>query len=111
MGRYKAERIVIKDLPELVIVFWDNSSVYVYPKNERQSVVVFHKWFAPRYTYTNGWRQFKDKLWHWRCGSMKKCFQMASNHGILYQVVVGKLDLREKPVEIRYRNWSIKGVG
>lgn len=110
MGRYKAERIVIKDLPELSIVFWDKSSIYVYPKTD-QAPVVFHKWFAPRYTYSNGWRQFKDKLWHLHRGSVQKCFQMADYHGVLYQVSVGRLDFNKKLVEIRYKSWSIKGVG
>lgn len=110
MGRYKAERIVIKILPELTLIFWDNSSIYLFPKNG-QTPVVFHKWFAPRFTYTNSWRQFRDKLWHLHHGSVKKCFQLAYEHDVVYEISVGRLDLRKKLVEIRYKNWAIKGVG
>lgn len=109
MGRYKAERIIVKECPELTVVFWDNSSIYVYPKGYNYGLV-FHKYHAPLGTYTKSWKPFKRRLLKIKYLRLSKVFELADYYEILYKGSVGRLDFNKKPVEIRYHHWSVKGV-
>lgn len=108
MGRFRAKRIIIRELPELTIVFWDWSSIYVYPKGDRQGYV-FHKWYAPRGTYFSSWKPFKRKLLKTKRLNFSKCCQLASQYNIDVKGSVGKLNFENKPVEIRFLKWKVSG--
>lgn len=109
MGRYRARRVIIRELMDITVVFWDRSSIYVYPKGTRHGYV-FHKWYSPLGTYTQQWKPFKRKMLKTKRLTLTKCFQLANQHEILYKYSVGTLDLEKKPIEIRFLNWKISGM-
>lgn len=111
MGRYRAERVIIKELPELTLVFWDWNSIYARPKTGLRQWYVFHKYHAPLGTYTKSWRPFKRRLLKSKTLNFTKCCQLASRYEILARGAVGKLNFDKKAIEIRFGKWSIKGVG
>lgn len=109
MGRYRAKRIIIRELPEISIIFWDWSTIYVFPKGNGQGWL-FHKWYAPRGTYLSAWKPFKKKLMSTKNLNLAKCCQLADKYGVLGKSPVGKLDLSDKSVEIRFLKWKIAGI-
>lgn len=111
MGRYRAERVIVRDLPELVIVFWDWSSIYIQPKSGMRQWYVFHKYHAPLGTYTNSWRPFKRRLMKTKALTFEKCCQLAVRYNILAKGAVGRLHWEQRPVEIRFGKIRIKGIG
>lgn len=110
MGRYRAKRVIIKEMPELTLVFWDWSSIYARPKTGMRQWYVFHKYHAPLGTYTNSWRPFKRRLLKAKSITFNRCCQLAANYGILAKGAVGRLDFSKRAVEIRFGKISIKGV-
>lgn len=108
MGRYRAKRIIVKELPELTLVFWSQSAIYAQPRGSRQ-LYLFHNYYAPLGAYTNSWRPFKRRLLKSRTMTFGKCCQLAARYQVLSKGAVGALDWRKKMVEIRFDKWSIKG--
>lgn len=81
MGRYKAEHITIRRINGLEIVFRDRLSIYVRREGEK-GYTVFHRWYAPRGSYTGGWSNFRQKLRRSRKLSLLSCFETAAQYDI-----------------------------
>lgn len=107
MGRYKARRIIIRKLPELTLVFSDKSSIYAYSS---YGSVVFHKWYAPLGAYKKNWHPFKEALIHKKYLNWRLCFDLANRYGVQYIHTARELKFEGKPIDLRFENWSVKGV-
>lgn len=111
MGRYTAKRVIVRELGKMVIVFWSRNAIYVYPDGVERQGYVFHIWYLPRGSYEIAWRPFRDLMLKDKKLDFIRCCQLANRYGVLVNGAVGRLDLRNRPLEIRYQGWKILGVG
>lgn len=107
MGRYVAKRIIIRELPELTIVFSGHHTIHVFPRHG--TAYLFHRWFCPRGSYRDCWEPFRRKLLRYRHLDMATCRRLAAQHDILVSSTGTPLDLSTKDVEIRYPKWRVIG--
>lgn len=75
MGRFRAEAIIIKRVKDLTIVFYDKENIYI--KDGGHEWTVFHRWFAPRGSYTRGWKQFRNLLLYEKHITYAHCYRLA----------------------------------
>lgn len=97
MGRFHAEKIIVREIGGMEIVFWDKYSIYV---KDATHCFVFHRWYAPRGSYGE-WKKFKQLLLQRRHLQLVDVFELADKHGILFKRAVRHLQWKEKAVEIR----------
>lgn len=101
MGRFKAKGITIRETNGLEIVFWDERTIYVRKSGERR-YTVFHRWFAERGSYTNGWQDFRKNLWRSNRLSIIYCYELAAQFDVVSFCTDRELDFSQKTVF--YRN-------
>lgn len=102
MGRFKADKIIVRRLPEVVITFYDKETIYSFPRGFANGTI-FHRWFAPRGSYSNGWSQFRRQLLRQRHLDMARCHELADKYGILY--VGTDRPPKLKLEDIKYRDY------
>lgn len=106
MGRFLAERVIVRKINDLEIVFWDKYSIYVEWPGYRY---VFHRWYPPRDTYDD-WRKFRQLLLKRQQLNFRDVFELAAVHDVLFRHADGILEWSGKPVEIRFGSIKILGV-
>lgn len=111
MGRYKANRIVARVIGELTIIFYNSSSIYIYPCSLEQQGYIFHKYFAPTGTYTRNWKNFRNRIWKAKYLDFGICCRIAVECGVMSKGAVAPPNLKAKPLEIRFGEWAIWGLG
>lgn len=109
MGRFVSERTIIRELPEVTIVFSGRSTIHVYPRNYPGRAYIFHNWFGQLGTYTEHFQPFARKLLRNSDLDMQKIRELAEYHGVFVSSTDRPLDLSKKPVEIRYPKWRVIG--
>lgn len=102
MGRFKADKIIVRLLSEVAITFYDKETIYVFPKGCGNGTI-FHRWFAPRGSYGNGWSQFRRQLLRQRHLDLARCHELADRYGILY--VGTDKPPKLNPEDIKYRGY------
>lgn len=103
------ERAIIKVCDDGILIFYDRSSIYLVSP-DHPCAFVFHKWFAPLGTYDDSWRPFRQSLLNHKHLTASMVFQIAYQYGVLYRSTVGQIDLKNKPVMVKYDRWAVKGV-
>ena len=98
MGRWRAEAVIVRRLPEVAITFYDRETIYVFPKGAGVGSI-FHRWFAPRGSYTGGWEQFRRKLLRYKCLDLARCHELAEEHGVLAVGTDRTPKLKEKRIK------------
>ena len=98
-GRYRAEKIIVRRLPTIEIVFLDKQTICVFPN--KGSGTQFHRWFAELGSYDGGWKQFRERMLKYRNLTYVKCFEIAAQFDIESVSARGHPDLSDKKVEIR----------
>lgn len=83
MGRFMSEKVIVRRLAEITIVFYDKESIYAFPKG-CASGTIFHRWYAPKGTYVKQWAPFRRKLLRYKRLNIAKCHELADYHGVLY---------------------------
>jgi hypothetical protein len=96
-GKYRARAIIVKEVENIKIVFYDSKSIYV--KSADGVWVVFHRWFAPKGSYQGGWKQFRHLLLYEKRVDFAHCHRLAFRYDIPSQVSRAP-DLDGKTVEI-----------
>lgn len=109
MGRFQAERVIIRDLPEITVVFAGTATIRVYPKGHSSRVYIFHNWFGPRGSYVEYFQPFRRKLLRTKDLTLQKCRELAEYHGVFVTSTDRSLDLSKRQVEIRYDKWRVIG--
>lgn len=107
MGKFKAERIIIRELETIDIIFWQANSIYVFYKNTNQGAV-FHNWFEHG-RYVTNWEPFRCKLLRYQNLTMAKCYELAAYHEVDHSGMGRGLKLDGKSVELRAKNYKIIG--
>lgn len=102
MGRFKAEAILIRRLPEVTITFWNKETIYICDE-KNNTTSIFHRWFAPRGNYTAQWEPFRRKLLQYKQLNITTCFELALQHNIDYVSTGRKIKLDKKIVQYRKR--------
>ncbi len=98
MGRWRAEAVIIRRMPEVTITFFDRETIYAFPKGYANGTI-FHRWYAPRGSYGRGWEQFRRKLLRYKHLDLAKCHELADEHGILYIGTDRTPKLKQKKVK------------
>lgn len=106
MGRIRAQRVIVREVGEMDIIFWDGFSIYaITPK----LTYVFHRWYAPKGSYRT-WRKFRHLLMCRRHLTFDMACRLAARYDILAMRSDAKLNWKQKPVEIRFGNIKVQGV-
>lgn len=96
MGRFKAKGTIVRELPEVTVIFWDWKSIYVYDNRGRG--VIFHRWFAPRGSYTGYWRDFRRKMLLNKRLDLLRCYEIAARFDVQSIRTHRRLDLSGRKV-------------
>lgn len=96
MGRFKAETIKVRQVDGLTIVFKDARAIYL---GYDDIWVVFHRWGAPRGSYSGGWQQFRHLLYYSKSMTSVHCFELADRFNIPFVSSRRAPRLRRKEVE------------
>ena len=99
MGRFKAQGTIVRELPEVTVIFWDWKSIYVYDYRGRG--VIFHRWFAPRGSYTGYWRDFRREMLRKKRLSLLKCYELAAQFDVQSIRTDRRLDLSKRRIIYR----------
>lgn len=100
MGRFKAEKMVVRKLNGIEIVFWDGWTIYV-RESDCQRWTIFHRWFAERGSYSNGWQDFRRELMSQKRLTYLHCFEMAAKYGIASTTTDRELKFEGKEIEVK----------
>jgi len=100
MGRFVAEKTVVRKVNGMEIVFWDEKSIYL-RKDGARMWTIFHRWFAPEIDYRHHWKLFRKRLLNKKSLSYLECFEVAAEHGILATSSDRELTFDRKEIEVR----------
>lgn len=107
MSKFKAARIIIRQLGTIDIYFYQTNSVYVFYKDSHEGAV-FHNW--DNYgRYVADWQPFRVKMLRYQNLTMAKCYELAEYHDIAHISTGRALKLDGKSVELRAKNYKIIG--
>lgn len=81
---WKAEAVIVRELPEITIVFLNSESIYAFPKDGGRGSV-FHKWWAPLGFYTAEWGDFRRKMLRNKNLTIRDCYRLANRHEVVAQ--------------------------
>lgn len=81
MPRFRAEAITIRELESVTIIFKDHETIWVLPKNSTTNII-FHRWWSPRGSYTDGWQDFRRKMFRNKQIDLMTCYRLAAKHHI-----------------------------
>ena len=98
MGRFKAKKIIIRRLPEVVIIFYSKEAIYVFPRGCGRGSL-FHRWFAPKGSYGASWQPFRRKLMRYKHLDLARCHEIANAHDVVYVGTDRKPQLNEKDIK------------
>jgi hypothetical protein len=99
MGRFRADAVLVRDLKEVTVIFWDCRSIYVYDKKTGYGIV-FNRWFDEWGSYTAYWKDFRRKMLRWKNLSLLKCCELAARYDIVVNRTHRKLDLSKVKTRI-----------
>lgn len=102
MGRFKAESVLIRRLPEVTITFYDRDKIYVAGRGSNR-FSLFHRWYASLGSYQNNWKPFRRELLRQKNLNLYRCHELAQKYDVLYMSTDRPPELREKT--IRYRDY------
>lgn len=115
MGSFRTDRITIRVLPEVAIIFEKPRSIIVVPTvPPRLTPVRFSIPILRKGDYVRYWRRFRHKLWRQKRLTYAHCRELAvRTNGVIEMSALSrvKLEPSDKPVEIKYDGWSITGEG
>ena len=87
MKHFRAEAVIIKRVNNVEIIFWNKEEIYVRNTDTNQWTL-FHRYFAPKGSYTGGWSQFRHLLlYEWAHLDYNHAYRLAFRWGILSQNV------------------------
>lgn len=100
MGRFKAEAIIVRKLPNLEIIFWDSQSIYVYDQSGGH---IFNRWFAKKGSYTEYWQDFRRKMLRNKFKCVREIYELSLKYdGVLVAHTDRRLDLKGKKIKYLY---------
>lgn len=100
MAKFKSSGITVRRLEKVEIIFYSSHAIYIYGRNNITGVV-FHRWYAPLGSYTDGWQDFRRKMMRYKKLDLNKCFELAHQHGIQSSGTSGRINLKGKKVIYR----------
>lgn len=96
--RFRSEAIVIRDLDEMTLIFFDSNTIYMYPKRYRVGTI-FQKWGAQRGYSMEHWQPFRKCLRYNKNLTISDCYSLALTHDIASVATLRQLDLRGRKVK------------
>ena len=100
MGKFRAESVIIREVNDIKIVFYNHETIYV--QNDKGRWVIFHRWFPQRGSYNGGWRQFRHLLLYEKKIDLNHCYRLAFRWDIASQYASKAPDLSSVKIEERF---------
>lgn len=99
MGRFKAEGIIVREISDIRIIFWNSHVIYV---DGPFGMVAFHRYYAPRGSYGAGWGDFRRKMLRYKELTWYSVFRVAAQFFDVVEVQSTdcKLDFKDKTVYV-----------
>lgn len=102
MPKFEANAIIVRELENLTIIFWDADSIYVYPNpRETWGGVIFHKWYVKRGFYRESWKDFRRQMLRQKHLTLLHCHVLANRYEISHVTTKRVLDLTNVNTERR----------
>lgn len=79
--KFQARAITIREFETLTIIFKDGESIWLIPK-DASTTIVFNRWFAPKGSYSNGWQDFRRKLFRNKRITLEYAYRLAIRYRI-----------------------------
>lgn len=115
MGSFHAEKITVRVLPEITIIFEKPRSIIVVPTTPPARLPVqFCIPFLHRGDYCQVWRHFRRQLWRQKTLTLGQCIRLAGRSDrIMTRTLstLSQLESGQKLVEVKHDGWSIIGEG
>lgn len=101
MGRFRAEAVIVRKLPEVTIIFWDKESIYVYPIGGGGGTI-FTRWADKKGSYSDYWHDFRVRMLQRKRLSFLQCYELAAEYDQILAIHTDRqLDLSKVKVEYR----------
>lgn len=108
MASFCSDKIKVRVLEEVAIVFWKPRYIIVVPHDLKRPAVMYSIPFLRHRDYTDVWKAFRRELWRGRRVDIRYCNRKASrSDGVIQMRTLWRIDLGEKPVEIIHGKWSL----
>lgn len=107
MGSFHSEKIKVRVLAEVTIIFWKPRYIVVAPNHPNYRASLYCIPFLRRRDYVKAWKNFRRKLWQGKLIDIGYCNRLAERSGIIEIHTLGRLDLGEKPIEVIHEKWSL----
>lgn len=107
MGMKKGERffktdcITVKKIDGGEIIFYDRQTIYLYQEGARYGSL-FTSWGAPKGSYRDGWKLFRQVLWQYKTLTPRKVYELALRYEVVGIVSYTPLNLNGKKVRTIY---------
>lgn len=107
VGRFKSKGVIVRDLEDVKIIFWNPHCIYVLDKKGIKMNYVFHRYGSPIGFYTNNWKKFRWNLMWLKKLDLNKCVRIANRFDVLYYATIRELDLDK--VKVIKRDYVKRG--
>lgn len=108
MGRYKAEAVIMRDMERLTIIFKDEETIWVIPKDDPRHVI-FHRWFQSRWHEYGQWASFSYALRLSRALNIWQCLTLADKYNIATHTTKRLPSTDGRPLKLKFerrRPWE-----
>lgn len=95
--RFQSEAIVVREFEDMTLIFFDNDSIYMYPKRYRVGTI-FNKWFSHRGYSGAHWGKFRKRLMYNKHLTIADCYNLALTHQVNSTATLRPLDLKGRKV-------------
>lgn len=99
MKNFRAEAVIVRKVKGLTIVFLSKDTIYV--KADDTPWAIFHRWGAPRGSYSGGWKQMRHRFGRKSDLTYADCFKIARRWNIPFVTTTNPPDLSKVKVDIR----------
>ena len=97
--RFAAEAIIVRELPDCTITFFDKAHIFVFPKTGFGTC--FYRGFERRGSYSDNWSPFRRKLLRYKFLTLNRCHELAVKHDVIGRATSTKPDLTGLKIERR----------
>lgn len=112
MGSFHADKVTIRVLPEVTIVFLRPRYIVVVPTTPPARPAVYFAIPFPRLgDYNGAWRWFRRQLWRQKNLTVEHCMRLASRYPVIEMGTARRVELEDKTVEVKHGGWSVIGNG
>lgn len=88
-------------MESLTIIFKDHESIWVIPKHASTNII-FNRWWTPKGSYTEGWQDFRRKLYRNKKLDLAEIYRFARRFQIQSMGTTRAPTINGKPLKLIY---------